>query len=95
MICEHLRSLESELLSRGIPVTFRGQAWSRNCREWVYFTCHLDLATLRTRLNLPPCVIDHENTDPKSGTEKGFVCTEHNDGIIGRFEPSANYPSVS
>jgi hypothetical protein len=37
MVCEHLSALEQQMLSAGLRVTFRGQAWSRNCREWVFF----------------------------------------------------------
>lgn len=93
-MCEHLTQLERELQSCGIAETFRGQAWSSNCREWVYFTCYLDLAVIRERLALPPCVIDHVNDDPKSGLERGFVCWEHKDGIMGMPEPSTQYPTV-
>ena len=28
-----------------------------------------DIRALRKRLNLAPCIEDHENTDPRSGTE--------------------------
>jgi hypothetical protein len=94
-MCEHLQALEKELISCGITETFRGQAWSRNCREWVYFMCHLDLVSIRSRLSLPACVVDHVNDDPKSGTEQGFCCEEHFDGIIGRREASPGYPTIS
>jgi hypothetical protein len=94
-MCEHLIQLETELTERGIPITFRGQAWSRNCREWVYFTCYFDLASVRARLGLAPCVIDHVNDDPKSGEERGFVCSEHHDGIMGRPRASGEYPTVT
>jgi hypothetical protein len=84
MLCEHLAPMEAELKARGIGETFRGQAWSDNCREWVYFDCVLDVAGLRRRHSPAPCVVDHENRDPRSGTERGLVCTEHHDGIMGR-----------
>jgi hypothetical protein len=93
-MCEHLRQLEAELIAAGVPLTFRGQAWSSNCREWAYFTCYLDLASIRRRLALAPCVVDHANLDTKSGTEQGFVCEEHKDGIIGRLEPAADVPMI-
>jgi hypothetical protein len=35
MVCEHLSALEQQMLSAGLRVTFRGQAWHRNYREWV------------------------------------------------------------
>ena len=86
MVCAHLRPLEQELISLGIQETFRGQAWTENCREWVYFYCVLDLATLRKRLALPYCVVEHINDDPRTGRERGFVCNQHHDGIIGGYE---------
>jgi hypothetical protein len=95
MICEHLRQLEAELTARGIPLTFRGQAWSSNCREWVYFTCYLDLAAVRARLALPDFVVDHANDDPRSGVERGFVCSLDHDAVIGMHQPSAAYPTIS
>ena len=42
MVCEHLYPLEQALLAAGIAETYRGQPWSRNCREWVYFDADLD-----------------------------------------------------
>lgn len=83
MVCEHLRSLENELASMGVKETFRGEAWSRNCREWVYYDCYLDLEALRERFSLDPCVLDHENLGTHDGRESGFVCEIHNDGIMG------------
>lgn len=94
MTCEHLSELESELIGRGIPVTYRGQAWSHNCREWVYFDCYLDVESIRARLNLPNCVEAHSNDDPRSGVERGLVCSMHLDGIIGLHQPAANKVSV-
>jgi hypothetical protein len=93
-MCEHLQELEAELIRKGVPETFRGLAWSRNCREWVYFTCYLDLAAIRKRIILAPCVVDHLNDDPKSGTERGLCCEEHFDAIMGMLEPSPRYPTI-
>lgn len=94
MTCEHLSELESELIGRGIPVTYRGQAWSHNCREWVYFDCYLDVESIRARLQLAGCVEAHFNDDPRSGVERGLVCSMHYDGIIGLHQPAANKVSV-
>lgn len=86
--CTHLQPLEADLLSTGIKETFRGQAWSNNCREWVYFDCFLDLKQLRRNYDLPEFVIAHLNNDPRSGMEAGLVCRMCNDAIIG-LHPSA------
>ena len=42
MTCEHLRQLENEMIAAGVRQTCRGQAWTGNCREWVYSDCYLD-----------------------------------------------------
>ena len=86
MTCEHLQSLEQALLAAGVGETFRGLAWSRHCREWVYFDCCLALPALRKRFQLAPCVADHEHLGTHDGQEAGFVCTVHHDGIMG-FHP--------
>jgi len=84
-MCEHLQPLEHYLKSQKIPETFRGQAWSDNCREWVYFDCVLEPETLQAKFHLPSFVTKHENTDEKSGMELGLVCTLCKDAIMGLY----------
>jgi hypothetical protein len=86
MVCPHLSSLEHALIASGARETYRGQAWSKNCREWVYFDVRLDLDALASRFGLLAPVGVHENTDPRSGLERGFVCSECNDAVMGRLE---------
>lgn len=83
MTCQHLRALETELIAAGVRETYRGAPWTKNCREWVYFDVVLDTSALISRMHFLPCVRVHENLDPKSGTERGFVCTECDDAIMG------------
>ena len=83
MVCVHLRAIEEELLRQGRTVTFRGAAWSRNCREWVYFDGVLPIAELRRKFPLEPCVIDHEHRGTHDGQERGLVCTTDWDAIMG------------
>ena len=83
MVCEHLQQLEQELLQSGIKETFRGQAWSHNCREWVYFQCVLDLRALRERMRFDACVQDHQHHGTHDGSEAGFVCGQCKDAIMG------------
>jgi hypothetical protein len=83
MLCEHLRDLELAIAAAGIGETYRGQPWSQNCQEWVYFDCILDTAAIRESFDLAACVVDHRNDDPKSGLEAGFVCQECHDAIMG------------
>lgn len=83
MVCSHLVELEKDLLATMIPVTYRGQAWGDNCREWVYFDCVLDVNKLREIYSLPEFVLHHKNTDQRSGTEEGLQCDRCKDGIMG------------
>jgi hypothetical protein len=82
-MCEHLAGLDNELREKEIKEIFRGQSWTANCREWVYYDCVLDLEAIRRRHSFPDFVIPHINTDEKSGTEAGFVCERCQDGIMG------------
>lgn len=84
-ICEHLAPVERWLADQGFEETYRGQAWSDNCREWVYFDTVLDMAGLRQQFGLGDEIEDHANLDTKSGTEQGLVCKVHHDGVIGRL----------
>jgi hypothetical protein len=86
MVCEHLIELENELLSSEVKEMFRGQAWSDNCREWVYFDCYLNRESLRQRILFDPCVLDHDHLGTHDGHESGFVCSIHKDAIMGVHE---------
>ena len=82
-MCEHLTELENYIKEQNITETYRGQAWSDNCREWVYFDCYFDIDMLRQKFNLPDFIKHHVNNDYKSGLEEGFVCELCNDAIMG------------
>jgi hypothetical protein len=88
MTCEHLIELDRALAEAGFKETFRGAAWSANCREWVYYDCVLDRDAIRRRYELAACVQDHEHRGTHDGQEAGFVCTVHHDGVMG-LHPSA------
>lgn len=87
MVCEHLRAVDEALRARGVKETFRGQAWTQNCREWVYYDCFLSADDLIRHFALSPCVEVHRNEDPRSGTELGLVCASCHDGIMGSLTP--------
>ena len=93
MTCDHLRPLEEALIAGGFRETFRGRAWSAGSREWVYFDCALARPELRRRFALAPCVADHEHAGTHDGQEAGFVCTEHDDGVLG-IHPAFVRPST-
>ena len=82
-ICEHLRQLEDHIKSKGFQETFRGKAWSDNCRTWVYFDVVLDCDALIKRFGFPDCVKEHEHIGTHIGTEIGLVCEIHQDGVMG------------
>ncbi|CAN5518197.1 hypothetical protein BH10ACI2_BH10ACI2_06840 [soil metagenome] len=83
MVCEHLSALEHELIQNGAVELSRGSPWSKNCREWVYFDVFLDTTALIKRFDFGPEVEFHENTDPRSGLERGLVCSVCHDAVIG------------
>jgi hypothetical protein len=86
MTCEHLRAVEQAMIGLGIRQTFRGKAWSRNCREWVYFDCYIDLETVRDRFSLGECVQNHIHRGTHDGQERGLVCSICHDAIMGAYE---------
>lgn len=91
MLCAHLHALEQELLTAGFRETYRGTPWSQNCREWVYFDVVLDTASLAARLQLAPCVEVSENLDPKSGSERGFYCSQCQDAVMGLLQGARRF----
>lgn len=92
MTCEHLRTLENAIIAAEIQETFRGQAWSNNCREWVYFNCYIDTAAVRQHFALADCVKEHSHRGTHDGQETGFECSLCHDGIMGAYEPVAGLP---
>ena len=89
-MCEHLSELELELKKRGIKETYRGEAWSKNAREWVYYDCILVLDKLRARFAFPDFVTDSVNNDERSGLESGFYCERCQDAIMGLHPKRSN-----
>ncbi|MBN1879184.1 hypothetical protein JW823_03660 [bacterium] len=92
MICRHLQPLEQALIDAGYRETCRGQVWSMNCREWVYYHVVLDIEALKALFRFDPCVSVHENTDPKSGLERGFECIECHDAVMGLISGAKRFP---
>src|SRR4051812_11061384 len=82
-MCEHLQPLADYLKERSVPVTWRGQPWTQNCREWVYYDCVLEPQSLKTKLGLESFIQVHDYVDIKAGSELGLFCDECKDAIIG------------
>jgi hypothetical protein len=57
-----------------------------NCREWVYFDCFIDTESVRCTFDLADCVQEHVHRGTHDGQERGFVCSECYDGIMGRSD---------
>ena len=92
MTCEHLIELENAIKTAGIKETFRGAAWSQNCREWVYVDCVLDVEAIRQAYDLAACVKDHAHYGTHDGQEAGLVCEVHKDGIMGHHPTANSHP---
>ena len=82
-MCTHLIDVEEYLKLAGVSETWRGQPWSENCREWIYYNCVMDAAGLKDKLQLEDFVMVHDFNDPKAGSELGLVCEECDDAVIG------------
>lgn len=92
MICRHLQHLEQALIEAGFKETCRGQVWSKNCREWVYYDVVLDIDAVKSLFPFESCIAIHENTDPKSGLERGFECLECHDAVMGLISGNRHFP---
>lgn len=93
-MCEHLKQLDDDLQQKGIRETFRGQAWSDNTREWVYYDCILDLEGIQKKYQFPDFVKVHINNDNRSGLEAGFYCEKCQDGVMGHHPSLAGKVKV-
>ncbi|MFD2586042.1 hypothetical protein ACFSQJ_03825 [Croceitalea marina] len=90
MTCKHLNRLEKDLIRKKVKVRFRGQAWGRDCREWVYFDCFFsDLEETIRRFDMDGEIIKiHTHLGTHDGQEHGLVCSKCNDGIMG-YHPNS------
>lgn len=96
MVCDHLRQLDDELTAQGIDVIYRDrQPWSKNCRAWTRYACYLDLAAIRQRTRFADCVSDHVFEDHWQGHERGFVCDQYHDAIIGDSKADPSRPVIT
>ncbi len=82
-ICEHLRTAQQYVQNQGGRVVWVGQPWSANCRTWVYFDVRLDCDQIIKSLGLADCIQIHDHRGTHDGSERGLVCTIHQDGIMG------------
>jgi hypothetical protein len=84
-VCEHLLPVQQALMADGAKIQYCGQPWSSNCHIWVYFDRALNCEGLIIAHALPECVQIHDHRGTHDGSERGLVCTEHQDGLMGRY----------
>ena len=89
-MCAHLKPVEDYLLSKGYKEIYRGQVWSNNCREWIYFNTVLQPKELINQFKLESFIIIHDYEDIKVGAELGLECTICKDAIMG-YHPNSAY----
>jgi hypothetical protein len=94
--CEHLSGVHDAARMAGARVVSRGQAWTGQRGEWVYFDCRFSRPSLEARLDLARVVEWHEHRGTHDGSEAGFVCRSCEAGVMGRHpqEPGSG-PVVS
>ncbi len=81
-----LREIAEYLLKTGKRITYFGQAWTKAPSTWIYFDTVLDIYKLKDKFQLHDHIVIHENSDPKSGTEKGFVDKNTGEGLMGKLK---------
>ena len=82
-VCPHLQPVAEYLATTGVRVVSAGQAWSSNCRLWVYYDVVLDCESLISRFRLPSIVTIHDHRGTHDGAERGLQCSEHHDALMG------------
>ena len=67
-MCIHLKPLENYLQTQGIAETYRGQVWSKNCREWIYYDAVLNPQKLKEKFQFDDTIKIHDYEDIKVGS---------------------------
>ena len=80
-----LRQMAKYLKKRGLKPTFFGQARTNANAHWIYFDTVLDLEKLKRKFYLGSHIKVHQNLDPRSGTESGFVDDLTGEGLMGKL----------
>ncbi len=82
---KELQTIAKHLQAQNIPITSYGKTWSKATAAWIYFDTVLDLVQLRTDFDLGEHITVHQNLDPKSGTESGFIDEKTGEGLMGKL----------
>jgi hypothetical protein len=70
---------------KGIEITYFGRAWTKQLADWIYFDTVLNVEKLWKKYQLGAHIVIHENLDPKSGTERGFIYEHTGEGLMGKI----------
>jgi hypothetical protein len=74
------------LKEKGESISYFGKAWSNEEANWIYFGCILNTNELIRLFDPTNQLIVHENTDPRSGLERGLIDNETGEGIMGKLK---------
>lgn len=80
-----IRAITEHLLLQGHTVRFVSQPWSKVEATWVYVDVPLAMDALKQQFDPEDQLEYHENLDPKSGTERGWVDMVTGEAIMGRL----------
>jgi len=83
---EELKNIVKYLIKKKFEINFIGKAWSNVNSIWIYFDTILNVSQLREKLSLSDNIIEHKNTDPRSGLELGFIDMITNEGVMGNLK---------
>lgn len=86
IVSYELKKLAKALIKENVKITFYGKAWSKVEANWIYFDTVLDIERIKSEFNFSENIVIHTNTDPKSGTESGFVDKTTGEGLMGRLK---------
>ena len=81
-----IREMAEYFHNQRIPITYFGKAWGGCVNNWIYFDTYFDIETLKKDFQLDSNMDVHENLDPKSGMERGFVDVITGEGIMGKVK---------
>jgi hypothetical protein len=56
-MCTHLKPLEDYLMVENMLEVYRGQVWTKNCREWIYYDAVLNPQKLKEKFHFDDTII--------------------------------------
>ncbi len=78
-----IRAISTFLANNGCLVTYFGKPWSNVDSNWIYFDSVLNINELIIQFDEDKTLEIHENTDPRSGLEKGLIDSITKEAVMG------------